>query len=113
MKQVIVVNESLRLPRGKLAAQVAHASVGAFLAADASARSSWLNAGMSKIVLAAASAQALLALQALAAENGLPAFLVEDAGRTVVPEGTVTCLGMGPAEDDALFPITGALKLLP
>ena len=42
VKQVIVVNEALRLPRGKLAAQVAHASVGAFLAAQHHDRSEWL-----------------------------------------------------------------------
>jgi peptidyl-tRNA hydrolase len=46
MKQVIAVNESLRLPRGKLAAQVAHAAVAAFLKAGTEARRSWLDQGM-------------------------------------------------------------------
>jgi hypothetical protein len=35
MKQVIVVNRSLRLPKSKLAAQVAHAALGAFITASA------------------------------------------------------------------------------
>ena len=113
MKQVIVVNESLRLPGGKLAAQVAHASIGAFLEANHSARAEWLASGMTKVVLACESTAALLALQDLAAAAGLPEFLVEDAGRTVVAAGTVTCLGIGPAPDQAVSAITGALKLLP
>jgi len=33
MKQVLVVNSALALPPGKMAAQVAHASVAAFLSA--------------------------------------------------------------------------------
>ena len=113
MKQVIVVNESLGLPCGKLAAQVAHASIGAFLEAQNSARTEWLAGGMTKVVLACASAEALLQLQALAVAAALPQFLVEDAGRTVIPAGTVTCLGIGPAADQAVSAITGALKLLP
>ncbi len=52
VKQVIVVNESLILPAGKLAAQVAHAAVGAFLRADEQAQATWLQAGMPKVVLA-------------------------------------------------------------
>lgn len=51
MKQVIVVNEALKLPRGKLAAQVAHAAVVAFLVAGDEARQAWLAAGMPKIVM--------------------------------------------------------------
>lgn len=50
-KQVIVVNESLKLPRGKLAAQVAHAAVAAFLAAGTEAQQAWLANGMPKVVL--------------------------------------------------------------
>ena len=56
MKQVIVVNRSLSLPKGKLAAQVAHAAVGAFITADEQAQLAWLQAGMPKIVVYAADA---------------------------------------------------------
>src|SRR5512133_654694 len=112
MKQVIVVNQSLKLPKGKLAAQVAHGAVSAFLEAGAPERQAWLDEGMPKIVLAAPSAEELLRLEDQAHERGIPACLIEDAGRTVVPEGTITCLGLGPAEDETLDAITGELKLL-
>jgi PTH2 family peptidyl-tRNA hydrolase len=112
MKQVIVVNEALGLPCGKLAAQVAHASVGAFLEAKHSERAEWLATGMTKVVLACASTEVLLALQERAVAAALPQFLVADAGRTVIAAGTVTCLGIGPAADQAISAITGALKLL-
>jgi peptidyl-tRNA hydrolase, PTH2 family len=112
MKQVIVVNQSLKLPKGKLAAQVAHASVGAFVSADDDARVNWLEEGMPKVVLQAADEVELQRLLELALQAGLPALLVEDAGRTVVPEGTITCLGIGPANDEDIDRLTGDLKLL-
>lgn len=111
MKQVLVVNKSLNLPKGKLAAQAAHAAVAAFLEAAEDAQNLWLEDGMPKVVVAAADAQALLDLQAAAAALGIPNSLIEDAGRTVVPEGTITCLGLGPAEDARLDEVTGELKL--
>jgi PTH2 family peptidyl-tRNA hydrolase len=112
MKQVIVVNVSLKLPKGKLAAQVAHAAVGAFLAASAQARQRWLAEGMPKVVLKDRSAEELSALHALALQRQIPACLIRDAGRTVVPSGTVTCLGLGPAEDTEIDAVTGGLTLL-
>ena len=42
MKQVIVVNEALALPPGKMAAQVAHAAVGGLLSAPREQQSGWL-----------------------------------------------------------------------
>ena len=112
MKQVIIVNLSLKLPKGKLAAQVAHASVGAFVEAGDDARVNWLEEGMPKVVLEALQADDLLSLYDQALQNGLPACLVEDAGRTVVPAGTLTCLGIGPASDAEIDRLTGELKLL-
>ncbi len=112
MKQVIVVNSALKLPKGKLAAQVAHAAVGAFLEAGEDAQQAWLDEGMPKVVLSIHGVEELLALQAQAEEQAIPNCLIEDAGRTVVPEGTVTCLGLGPADDAKIDSVTGHLKLL-
>jgi PTH2 family peptidyl-tRNA hydrolase len=112
VKQVIVVNEALKLPRGKLAAQVAHASVAALLETQADARRAWLQSGMPKVVLRCESEQELLALEAAAERGGLPNALIRDAGHTVLDPGTVTCLGLGPAKIEAIDALTGELKLV-
>ena len=112
MKQVIVVNESLKLPKGKLAAQVAHAAVAAFLEADEQARQHWIEKGMPKVVLKSESEADLLKLQDLARRRNIPAQLIRDAGKTVIPAGTMTCLGLGPASADEIDELTRELKLL-
>ncbi len=113
MKQVIVVNQALGLPPGKMAAQVAHAAIGAFLRARREAQIAWLEAGMPKIVLQCGSEEALLAIAAEAERAVLPTLVVRDAGRTVVEAGTPTCVGIGPAPAQEVDPITGALALAP
>lgn len=112
MKQVIVVNESLKLPRGKLAAQVAHAAVHALLYASPEAQRAWLQEGMPKVVLRGDSDEELLELEKQAAQLGLPCGLIRDAGRTVVAAGTITCIGLGPAEASVIDQLTGAKSLL-
>ena len=112
MKQVIVVNRSLSLPKGKLAAQVAHAAVGAFVAASPQAQMAWLQAGMPKIVVYAADADALVQLEIDAQQQQQPACLVHDAGRTVLPAGTITCLGLGSAPAAVVDGLTGGLPLV-
>lgn len=107
-----MVNAALELPAGKLAAQVAHAAVAGFLAATDSARRRWLEEGMPKIVLRAADAAGLERLREAAQAAGIPAEVVTDAGRTVVPPGTLTCLALGPGESVAIDRLTGSLPLL-
>ena len=109
---VIIVNEALKLPRGKLAAQVAHASVAALLAATVDARRRWIEDGMPKVVLRGESEQMLLELEAAAEDAGLPNALIRDAGHTVVAAGTITCLGLGPASIAAIDALTAELKLV-
>ncbi len=113
MKQVIVVNSALRLPPGKLAAQVAHAAVGAFLRASRSQQRLWIEAGMPKVVLACPSENAMLVLLKEANVAGLPVMLITDAGRTVVHAGTPTCIGIGPDAPERIDAITGNLALEP
>ena len=112
MKQVIVANRSLALPKGKLAAQAAHAAVGAFIAATEQSQVAWLQVGMPKIVVYAADADALIQLEARARDQQIPACLVHDAGRTVLPAGTITCLGLGPAPAERIDQLTGELPLV-
>ncbi len=112
MKQVMIVNGALEMPAGKLSAQVAHASVSAFLISPMELQQVWLDEGMPKIVLKGASEAGLEDLQTRALEAGLPAYLIHDAGRTVLAEGTTTCLGIGPAPDDEINKVTGSLPLL-
>jgi len=112
MKQVIVVNEALKLPRGKLAAQVAHAALAGFLESPRDAQREWLQQGMPKVVVQCDSEEALLDLQRQAQSAGIPVAPIHDAGHTVVAAGTLTCIGFGPAERARIDAITGALKLV-
>ncbi len=112
MKQVIIVNESLNLPRGKLAAQVAHASVASLLSSDIEQQKKWFGVGMPKVVLSGSDEQEVTELYQKAVEAKLPAHLIKDAGKTVVASGTITCAGIGPASKEEIDKITEHLKLI-
>src|SRR5690242_9740943 len=111
MKQIIIVNNSLHLPPGKLAAQVAHAAVAAFLAASPENQQKWIDEGMPKIVLGVPNEETLLQLFNATQQAHLPTHLIRDAGKTIVPPGTITCLGIGPAPAPSIDTLTGNLPL--
>lgn len=111
MKQVILVRADLKLPKGKAAAQAAHASVEAVLRSEKEPVKTWRAAGMAKIVLKVDDEKALLAANQRAKEAGLVTALITDAGRTVVEPGTRTCLGVGPDEEERLDALFGELRL--
>jgi PTH2 family peptidyl-tRNA hydrolase len=111
-KQCIIVRDDLKLSKGKLAVQVAHASVSAYEVASREVREAWKKEGQKKVVLRVAILQDLFELKENARRHGLPAALITDAGLTEVPPGTVTVLGIGPAEVVELDKLTGHLKLL-
>ncbi|MCU0859841.1 MAG: peptidyl-tRNA hydrolase Pth2 [Thermoplasmata archaeon] len=113
-KLVIVVRDDLKMSGGKLAAQVAHAAVSCALEAKAK-RAAWFSAwyaeGQRKVVLKAKDVEELRALGDRAARAGLPKALITDAGLTELPPNTTTCLGIGPAPEEQIDPITGNLPL--
>lgn len=111
-KQVIAVRGDLDLPAGKLAAQVAHASLEAALRSDNDVLDDWRRDGAKKVIVKASDEEKLSRLRGKAEQRGLPCYLVRDAGKTVVEAGTATALGVGPVEEDAVDAVTGSLPLL-
>ncbi|MEM2137724.1 MAG: peptidyl-tRNA hydrolase Pth2 [Candidatus Anstonellaceae archaeon] len=113
-KQAIIIRADLGLGKGKMAAQVAHASLSAFRKAELSdklAARKWEAEGQKKVVLKVASEGELLQLYEQM-KREIPCALIQDAGHTQVEPGTVTCFGAGPAEESKIDKYTNKLKLL-
>lgn len=101
--QYIIANQGAGMTGGKLAAQVAHASCGAYvklghddlakLDTQIRYRSSWWETGHTKIVLAARDNEHMYSAERYLAEHGIETFLVIDEGRTEIAALTPTALG--------------------
>jgi len=112
MKQAILIRQDLKLPKGKIAAQVAHASVEAVLRSKKDKVKEWRKEGMAKIVLKVANLKEIHKYNQLAKDAGLTTAVITDAGKTVVMPGTVTCVAIGPDQDEDIDAIISELKLL-
>jgi PTH2 family peptidyl-tRNA hydrolase len=127
-KQLIIVRNDLRskLRHGKLAAQVAHASMAAFLDGREvlphsgghtlelqldEYRHEWITGAFTKIVLRCDDYSHLMECEQLAIMHNIPNYTINDAGRTVFSEPTVTCMGVGPYDSDVLDGIFCDLKM--
>ncbi|WP_049925742.1 peptidyl-tRNA hydrolase Pth2 [Halopiger goleimassiliensis] len=111
MKQAIVARTDIGMGQGKLAAQVAHASLSAYEKADDQRRTQWKQGGQKKVVLKGESERQLHELATIADREGLPNAVVRDAGHTQLEPGTVTALAVGPGADDRVDRVTGDLSL--
>src|SRR5271157_4284978 len=99
IKQVIIVRLDIEMGRGKLAAQVAHASLMSYFEAEKADKAiarEWLDSGEKKIVLKVPDASYLEKLFKAFKYKKVPCALVSDAGLTQLPPGTTTALGVGP-----------------
>jgi peptidyl-tRNA hydrolase, PTH2 family len=114
-KMVIVVRKDLKLSPGKMAAQVAHAAVNCALSAKRRQPDNfdaWYDEGQKKVVVKAKDLEELFSIKALAESAGLTTSLITDAGHTELPPGTITCLGVGPANERDMDKVTGHLGLM-
>ena len=114
-KMIIVTRNDLRLSPGKLAAQVAHAAVACVLLTKKNKPkwfSKWQNEGAKKAVVVVEGLDAFFPLKEKAKSLGIAATIIEDAGHTEIPSGTITVLGIGPAPNNLIDQITGDLPLL-
>lgn len=111
-KQVILVRQDLKLPKGKLAVQCAHASLDAAMKSDKEILEKWKKQGGKKVVLKVADEKELLKYMSMLENEGIKVALIKDAGHTVVEPGTITSLGAGPDLEDKIDKITGKLKMV-
>ena len=112
MKLVVLVRQDLKLPKGKLAAQVAHAAVEATLKSSNAKVSEWRSQGQKKIVLKVNDEKELVDHLKRARAEKLITALITDAGKTCIAPGTKTCLGIGPDSEHKIDKITGKLPMV-
>ena len=114
-KMVIVARSDLKLSKGKLAAQVAHAAVACALDTKKN-NSKWFNKwqkeGGKKAVLKVDNEKDFYPLKEKAEELKIVAHIISDAGHTEIPAGTKTVLGIGPAPSNIIDKVTGELPTL-
>jgi peptidyl-tRNA hydrolase, PTH2 family len=111
-KMVILVRQDLKLPKGKAAAQVAHAAVEAVLRSEKEHVKKWRAEHSAKIVLKVKDKKELHRYLQLAKDTSLTTALITDAGRTVIAPGTETCLAIGPDDEEKIDALTGTLGML-
>jgi PTH2 family peptidyl-tRNA hydrolase len=111
MKQVIAARTDLGMGEGKLAAQVAHASLSAYEDADGKTQRAWKGDGQKKVVVKASGEDDLFEIASRAEREGLPHAVIRDAGHTQLDPGTPTTVAVGPGRDDVVDTVTGDYPL--
>ncbi len=112
LKQIIIIRTDLKMPKGKLAVQCSHAAVESALNSDKNKVKEWLNEGAKKIVLKAEDEKELLKYNKLAKDSGLKTALIKDSGKTFFKKPTITCLGIGPDDENKIDRVSGSLKMV-
>ncbi|MCW4051009.1 MAG: peptidyl-tRNA hydrolase Pth2 [Candidatus Bathyarchaeota archaeon] len=114
-KMVIAVRTDLKMSTGKMIAQACHAAVACSEDTKKTHSKQWRNwrdEGAKKVALDAWSMEELEELAKKADELDVVYNMIQDAGHTEIPPGTVTCIGIGPDLVQKIDKVTGSLSLL-
>lgn len=120
VRMALVVRSDLGMQKGKVAAQCAHAAVTCYrLMSEPESQAynepmlnRWFQGGQAKIALKCGDKDQMDLLFAKALSLNINAYVIHDAGRTQIPAGSATVLGLGPAPKSVLDKVTGDLRLL-
>jgi peptidyl-tRNA hydrolase, PTH2 family len=113
-KQIIIIRNDLKLGKGKIASQAAHASLESYLLASRKTpkiTEDWLFSGQKKIVLKVDSREELLKVFQ-EAKSFFPTIIIKDAGFTQLKEPDFTAVGIGPVKESEVDRFTKKYKLL-
>ncbi|XP_043489125.1 peptidyl-tRNA hydrolase 2, mitochondrial-like [Polistes fuscatus] len=112
-KLVLVVRSDLKMGKGKVAAQCAHAAVAAYknCIKYPLVLRAWENCGQVKIAVKVNNEDELRAVAKASREVGLITNVIQDAGLTQIAPGTKTVCAVGPGPAKSIDLVTGHLKL--
>ncbi len=114
-KLVILVRTDIKMSKGKIAVQVAHASVTCAIKSylsDFKSFNAWYSEGQKKVALKVKNINELMEFKKKLDENNILNCVISDAGLTELEPGTITVLGAGPCKEEEIDKITGHLPLL-
>jgi len=112
MKQYIITRQDLKLPKGKLAGQCCHASIGASRQLPNHMVERWLENNLqTKIILKVKNLVELFELYNLCELDNLHPYLVVNFAKDKW-HNNITCFGVGPHEDYRFDKIFDNIKLL-
>lgn len=127
IKQVIVVRKDLNMRKGKMCAQVAHASMKVFfdrilqqndnnsvIISDLTDNMlDWINGAFTKIVVGCDSLEDIHSVKNQCINYNISYAIIEDSGATEFNGAkTITCIAVGPDVADKIDLVTGKYKLL-
>ncbi len=113
-KMVLCVNMSLKMDKGKIAAQCGHATLAAYRISNNKCPMhvrAWETTGQAKIAIKC-SEEEMYTVAKEAASAGLVHYIVTDQGRTQIAAGSQTVCVIGPAPVHEIDKITKNYKLL-
>jgi PTH2 family peptidyl-tRNA hydrolase len=108
-----IMRDDIDIPIGKMLAQAGHAFVSVLEAANETNRAvvvDYFANAQPKIALRG-NLNAVKRAAGECRQAGIPHYVVTDAGRTVFPEATVTCIGIGPVDRASLPKFVARLRL--
>lgn len=112
LKMVIAVNDDVEMSCGKMAVQVAHASVDCafkFYKKKHRLFKKWIEEGQKKVVVKA-SEKEIFEIEEKAKSKGILYSIIRDAGLTELKPGTLTAIAII-GEENEIDKITGNLPL--
>ena len=118
---VLVVNDGLKMGKGKIGAQCGHATLAGWQRAKRISSQSkywnkvlekWNWEGTKKICVKVKETEEIINVQKMANQLGLPSYIVADAGHTQIAAGSLTVCALGPADSAHIDLITKDKKLL-
>lgn len=107
----ILVRKDLKMSAGKIGAQCGHAVQHLILNGSKGLITDYVNSASPKIILKVDSLEQLEVIEKALQSQHITTVKIVDAGRTQIPENTVTVLGVGPISSTLVPAELSALKL--